>query len=123
MPALAYYGYSWGAYWGPAALALEPRLRVGILSQAGIDLRQDLQPELDNINFLPRVDVPVLQFNGQFDTAFPIETAAKPFFELLGTPVADKRHIVAPGGHFVPTPVVIGETLDWLDKYLGPPRS
>ena len=70
---------------------------------------------------MPRVNVPVLQLNGEFDTLFTLETSAIPFFELLGTPAADKKHVVAPGGHFVLPPVIIRETLDWLDKYLGPP--
>ena len=104
------------------ALSVEPRLRVGILNQAGF-LPFELAPEVEPRNFLPRVRVPVLQLNGEFDTIFPTETSAKPFFELLGTPAADKRHVVAPGGHFVLPPVVIGETLDWLDRYLGPPSS
>jgi pimeloyl-ACP methyl ester carboxylesterase len=118
---LAYYGISWGAYHGPLALVVEPRLRVGIFNQVGLD--EVRPPEVNVINFLPRVDVPVLQLNGEFDTIFTLETSAIPFFELLGTPAADKKHVVAPGGHFVPTPVIIGETLDWLDKYLGPPTS
>ena len=31
--ALAYYGFSWGAANGPIALALEPRFKVGTVSQ------------------------------------------------------------------------------------------
>jgi len=120
--ALAYYGISWGAWQGSIALVLEPRLQVGIFNLAGLR-SVVVPPEVNVINFLPRVDVPVLQFNGEFDTIFPLETSAIPFFELLGTPAADKKHVVAPGGHFIPTPVIIGETLDWLDKYLGPPSS
>ena len=119
--ALAYYGHSGGGVVGAVALAVEPRLRVGILEQAG--LVGIGPPESDIINYLPRVHVPVLQLNGEFDSGFPAETSAKPFFERLGTPAADKRHVIAPGGHFVPTPVYIDETLDWLDKYLGPPTN
>ena len=121
--ALAYYGRSEGGVVGAVALAVEPRLRVGILNQAGFPNGPRNLPEIDVINYLPRVHVPVLQLNGEFDTGFPGETSAKPFFERLGTPAADKRHVVAPGGHFVPTPVIINETLDWLDKYLGPPTN
>ncbi len=126
---LAYYGHSGGGVRGALALAVEPRLRVGILNQAGFPIQAGRPigpgqpPETDVINFLPRVDVPVLQLNGEFDTGFPAETSAKPFFERLGTPAADKRHVIAPGGHFVPPPVIIDETLNWLDKYLGPPTN
>jgi hypothetical protein len=28
--------------------------------------------------------------------------------------------VSAPGGHFIPRQLVIRETLDWLDRYLGP---
>jgi fermentation-respiration switch protein FrsA (DUF1100 family) len=60
-------------------------------------------------------------FSGELDTAFPLETSAKPFFRLLGTP--DKKHLIAPGGHFVPRAMLIREMLDWLDRYLGPVRK
>ena len=42
-------------------------------------------------------------------------------FDLLATPVADKRHVVFETGHAVVTQgPMIKEALDWLDKYLGP---
>jgi hypothetical protein len=119
--ALAYFGVSFGAWAGALALAVEPRLRLAILNQVG--MRRGLNAEIDVANFLPRVNVPVLQLNGQTDTIYPIETSAKPFFELLGTPAEDKRHVITPSGHFAPPPAVIGETLNWLDKYFGPPGS
>jgi hypothetical protein len=34
----------------------------------------------------------------------------------------DKKHIAEATGHFVPKQVVTGETLNWLDKYLSPPK-
>jgi hypothetical protein len=39
------------------------------------------------------------------------------------TPDGDKKYVVAAGGHFVPRDLLVRETLDWLDRYLGPPRS
>jgi len=117
---LAFYGFSWGGRLGALVLAIEPRLRVGILNQAG--LLAGVVAELDVVNYLPRVKVPVLQFNGIFDTDFLYERDAKPFFDLLGTPPEDKKHVVEPTGHFSKPTVVIGETLAWLDKYLGPPN-
>ena len=44
---------------------------------------------------------------------------ARRYFELLGTPAANKRHVIAVGGHFIPRSLVIRETLDWLDGRLG----
>jgi hypothetical protein len=39
---------------------------------------------------------------------------------LIGAPAADNRHVIAIGGHFIPRDLLIRETLDWLDKHLGP---
>ncbi len=118
--ALAYYGVSWGGRVGATVLAVEPRLKVGILNQAGIN--PNVHPDISATHYLPRVTVPVLQFNGRYDADFRYEEHARPFFERLATPRADKKHKVEPTGHFVPQPIYIGETLNWLDKYLGPPE-
>lgn len=66
--------------------------------------------------------VPVLMLNGEHDIVFPLETAQKPLFDLLGTPPQDKRHYKTPAAHAVPRNEAIKETLDWLDRYLGPVR-
>lgn len=115
---LAYVGFSWGGRVGAIILAVEDRLKVGVLNQAGINASD--HPDINVVNFLPRVHVPVLQFSGRYDTDFRYETSSKPFFERLGTRPQDKKHVVEPTGHYVAPAVVTGETLDWLDKYLGP---
>ncbi|MCK5325986.1 MAG: SUMF1/EgtB/PvdO family nonheme iron enzyme [Woeseiaceae bacterium] len=112
---LAYYGFSWGGTYGAMALAIEPRLKVGILNQAGMP-RPGLG-DLHPVNYLPRVSQPVLQFNGRYDTNFRYEDSAKPYFDWLGS--ESKKHVVEPTGHFVPNSVIIGETLAWLDEHLG----
>jgi hypothetical protein len=38
-------------------------------------------------------------------------------FRLLGTPAADKRHVIEEGSHFVPRVRLIQEALAWLDRY------
>jgi hypothetical protein len=58
--------------------------------------------------------------SGRYDDLFPLETSALPFFHFLGTAPAHKRHVISEGGHFVPRPQLIQETLDWLDRYVGP---
>jgi pimeloyl-ACP methyl ester carboxylesterase len=78
--------------------------------------------EVEPINFLPRITAPVLMLNGQYDHYFPVETAQRPMFRLLGTPADKKRQVIAEGGHFIPRPQLVKETLDWLDRYLGPTR-
>lgn len=114
---LAYFGYSWGGVNGPSALAQEPRLRIGVI-QIGLLPPMASIPEVDPINALPRVHVPVLMLSGEFDPMVPVANARR-YFELLGTPAEHKRHIIAIGGHFIPREVVIRETLDWLDARLG----
>lgn len=116
---LGYYGYSAGGGFGPIFLALEPRLRAAVFYMAGLYF-DNVQPEVDPVTFLPRVAVPTLMLSGELDSGFPLETSAKPFFRLIGTP--QKKHVIAPGGHFVPRSIFIRETLDWLDRYLGPVR-
>ena len=120
----SYYGLSWGAGEGPLVLSMEPRFRAAVLYVGGvyynIDSFQKPLPEIDPATYLPRVKVPVLLLNGEFDSIVPLETSAKPFFELLGVKEPDKKHVIAPGGHFVPRNILIRETLNWLDKYLGP---
>ena len=117
---IAFYGYSWGGRLGAIALVAEPRIKVGVLNQAG--LQHLAIPETSVVNYLSHVSQPVLQFNGRYDTDFDFETASLPFFERLGTPASDKKHVVSNTSHYVPREVVIGETLNWLDKYLGPPN-
>jgi len=58
--------------------------------------------------------------NGEYDYFFPVETAQRPMFELIGTPEEDKKWVVFPGSHSVPKEDLIRETLDWLDRYLRP---
>ncbi|MCO4812985.1 MAG: SUMF1/EgtB/PvdO family nonheme iron enzyme, partial [Gammaproteobacteria bacterium] len=114
---LAYYGLSWGGRMGAIVLAVEPRLKTAILNQAGINSGD--HRDINVVHYLPRVTTPVLHFSGLYDTDFRFETSSRPFFDRLGTPPEHKKHVVAETGHFVPRPVVKGETLDWLDKYLG----
>ncbi len=117
----AYFGYSWGGYMGGIIPAIEPRIKTAVLYVAGLTMERG-RPEVEPINYLPRVRLPVIMLNGKYDFFFPTETAQRPFFERLGTAAADKKWVVYEGGHDVPRPQLIGEALAWLDKYLGPVR-
>lgn len=117
----AYFGFSWGGYMGGIIPAIEPRVKASMLYVAGLTMERG-RPEVEPINFLPRITSPVLMLNGKYDFFFPSETAQRPFFENLGTPAADKRWSLHEGGHDVPRTVLIRESLAWLDKYLGPVR-
>jgi DNA-binding SARP family transcriptional activator/predicted esterase len=115
----AYFGWSWGGQMSPVVLALDPRLQAAVLHVAGLSSRR-LLPEVDPLNYLSRVNTPLLMINGRLDGVFPEDTHARPFFELLGTAPEHKRLVITASGHFVPRPILIRETLDWLDRYLGP---
>jgi len=117
---LGFYGQSWGGAMGGIIPAVEDRLSVGIVNVGGFDLRGNTYPEADAFNYVPRIRIPVLMLNGKYDAIFPLEEAVKPFFNLLGTPEKDKRLIVYETDHYVPKSEMIKETLNWLDKYLGP---
>jgi dienelactone hydrolase len=118
---LGYLGVSWGAAMAPVYLAVEPRFKAAVLIVGGFYVQRSA-PEVEAINFAPRVKIPVLMLNGRFDFFLPEETTQIPLFHLLGASDADKRRVVYDTGHNIPRPDLIRESLDWLDKYLGKPR-
>ncbi len=119
---IAYLGASWGGFMGGIVPAVEKRIRAVVLNVGGMVMERSL-PEVDQINYLPRVRQPVLMLNGEYDNYFPVETAQKPMFRLLGTPPEEKKMIVYPSGHLVPRVEFMKETLAWLDRYLGPAQG
>ena len=118
---IAYYGFSMGATGGAiSAVALEPRFKAAIFLTGGL-FSSSIGPEVDAVNFLPRMKMPFLMLGGRYDFYSQIETSQKPLFDLVGTPAQHKRQVVfEDGGHVPPRIGVIREVLDWLDRYLGP---
>jgi dienelactone hydrolase len=115
----AYAGTSWGGRMAGVMLAVEPRFRAAVLNVPGVS-EAAFRPEEDAVNFLPRIRIPVLMLSGKYDSVYPYELSQLPFVRLLGTPPAMKRHVIFEGGHFLPRPQMMEESLNWLDKYLGP---
>jgi dienelactone hydrolase len=115
MPELGFFSLSWGSAMAPVMLALEPRIKAGVLVSGGLVL-QPTQPEVDPFNFLPRVTVPTLMINIPNDFFYPLEKSQKPFYEFLGA--AQKDHVLIRGGHVPPMNPVARETLNWFDKHL-----
>jgi serine/threonine protein kinase/formylglycine-generating enzyme required for sulfatase activity/dienelactone hydrolase len=115
---LAYFGFSWGGELGTIIPAAEDRLKASILAVGG--LFGSGRPEANDLNYVTRVKIPTLMLNGKYDMAFPYETTVKPMFYLLGTPPGQKELKVYETDHFIPRNEFIKETLNWLDKYLGP---
>lgn len=119
---LAYYGVSHGARLAPVMLAQETRFRAAVLVGGGFSPEEQL-PEIREINFAPHMKMPVVIIDGRYDFEFPVETSQKPMVRWLGTPEGDKRYILFDSGHVPPRNGIIRETLDWLDRYLGPVRG
>jgi eukaryotic-like serine/threonine-protein kinase len=71
------------------------------------------------------VKIPVLMVNRRYDSILPVASAQEPTFRRLGTPAADKRHVIVETGHWVTAPEerndAVRATLEWLDRYLGKP--
>ena len=79
-------------------------------------------PEVDPFNFAPRVRIPILMLNGDQDFIFPLQTSQRPLFQALGTPSADKKHVLYPGGHEIfvtQRSQIVQEVVGWLDRYVG----
>jgi dienelactone hydrolase len=115
---LAFFGLSLGANYGPVVGAVEARFRTLVLVSGG--LGRGRPPEVSNLNFAPRVRMPVLMENGRLDFQFPLEESQRPLFRLLGTPESSKKHVLFDSGHVPPFTEVARETIDWLDRVLGP---
>ena len=116
---LGYYGISLGGTMGPVLLALDQRLKAGVLLSGGL-YSEKAAPEIDIINFAPRVKVPVLMLGGRYDFTTPPATLQQPMFRWLGTREPDKQFIQFDAGHVPPFRDVRRETLKWFDRYLGP---
>ena len=118
---LSYYGLSWGGQLGPITIALDPRIKAGVLLMGGLNSSKSA-PEVDAFNFAPRVRIPILMMNGDQDYIFPLQTSQRPLFEGLGTPGADKKHVLYPGGHEIfvtQRSQIVQEVVGWLDRYVG----
>jgi dienelactone hydrolase len=119
---IAYFGLSLGAGMGPLMLATEPaRIRLALLMGGGLPSLR-FEPEVDAVNYLPRVKQPLLLVTGKYDYFIPYEPAQTRFFELVGTAPEHKRHVAVEAPHSVPRSDYLRELLGWLDKYFGPAR-
>jgi dienelactone hydrolase len=118
---IGFYGVSRSAALSPVLLAMEPRLRAAALWIPGLYLERPA-PEVDAINFAPRVKTPTLVLSGRYDYNFPDEASARPFFDMLGTPAEQKRRVIYDTGHNLPVNEAVKETLNWFDKCFGAVR-
>jgi cephalosporin-C deacetylase-like acetyl esterase len=116
---VAFDGTSLGTVLGISIMACEERFQAGLLRNGGLPGIQQV-PEIDPLNYVSRIRVPVLMVNGRFDHLFPIETSQLPCLRMMGTPEEHKRHVLFEQSHSrANVNGEIRETLAWLDKYLG----
>ncbi len=121
---LAYLGVSMGAAEGVIyTTLLQDRLKTDIFLDGGFFLDPPAAGR-DQADFAPRLKLPVLMVNGRYDFSFSLDRAQRPLFRMLGTPDADKRHVLLETPHDVSArrPELTKEVLAWLDHYLGPVR-
>jgi dienelactone hydrolase len=120
---LAYVGFSLGGEAAPFFMAVEPRIKQGILVSGGLP-GLSASPDEDPANYAPYVTAPFLMLNGKEDTIFPYETSQKPMLDLMKTSEEHKQHITYPGGHGILHSLfqkqIRKDILDWLDRYQGP---
>ena len=118
---IAFIGFSMGA--GPAVrmAAYPPRVKTVIILSGGLQPNPG-PPEIDPVNFAPRLKIPTLIVNGRYDFTFPLEQYQRPLFRLLGAPEKDKKFALLEYAHNVGAlpNEMRREVLAWLDKYLGP---
>ncbi len=117
---IAYMGMSWGANMGSIILAVEDRLVASVLIAGGL-MGMGL-PEVRDVSYVTRVQIPTLMLNGKYDFFCPPETSSRPMINHMGTSSDQKRLILYETDHIPPRAEFIKETLTWLDKYLGPVR-
>jgi eukaryotic-like serine/threonine-protein kinase len=118
---IAYLGVSMGSAEGVIyATIAQSRLKTAIFLDGGYFLDAP-PPGGDQADFAPRLKLPVLMVNGKDDYVFSVARSQNPLFRMLGTPEADKRHVVLDTPHDVTEerPRLVKAVLDWLDKYLG----
>jgi eukaryotic-like serine/threonine-protein kinase len=118
---VGYLGVSMGSAYGVIyTTLLQDRLKAAIFLDGGYFL-QPTPPGGDQADFAPRMKEPVLMVNGRYDYTFPVDKAQDPMFQMLGTPAADKSHVILDTPHDVTEqrPLLVKAVLDWLDRYLG----
>lgn len=117
---IGYHGLSWGGGLAPYVLATEKRIKAGILALFGVSSMEKYRfKQFDQVDYLPRVGIPMLLLGGKYDPDFTLEEQ-QAFYDLLGTPDKDKKWVITESTHWIPRDELINESRIWLDKYLGP---
>jgi formylglycine-generating enzyme required for sulfatase activity/dienelactone hydrolase len=121
---VALMALSYGATVAPFILATEPRIGAAVIYSAGIapPIPIFANPQNDPNVFWARVHQPTVLVNGRYDPIRPHEFVLGPLLDLLATPPDSKRIILYDSAHWpLPRYLMMRDSLDWLDLYLGPP--
>ena len=114
---IAHAGFSWGATTQALILtAVEPRIRASIFIGGGVYPSERL-PEVEPVNFIPRIHGPVLVLTGEYDETVAYEPYARFLYELLPGP---KRLALVESGHLPPVEIRNPIISEFLDETLGP---
>ena len=121
---VGFLGVSMGSAYGVILTSLEKRVKAVVLLDGGFFQIQQPAPGTDQVDFAARVTQPVLMVNGRFDATYVLETSQLPLVRLLGSPSADKRHVLFETAHDVrgQRADLTREVLAWFDRYLGPAK-
>ncbi|NKI36135.1 SUMF1/EgtB/PvdO family nonheme iron enzyme [Wenzhouxiangella sp. XN79A] len=118
---LAFHGVSYGATRAPYLLATEPRFAIAMLVSTGLSPTEHLPPEIQQVDYLARVTLPLLLVTGRNDLTMSYEESQRPFFERLATPGPDKQHVALDSGHLPPGYTELSRhLLEWIDRWFGP---
>jgi len=118
---VGYLGVSQGSADGVILATVEDRIKAVVLLDGGYFETEHPVAGMDQADFAPRLRKPVLMVNGRYDWVFPVAASQEPLFNMLGTPPADKRHVVFDTPHDVRLrrDDLTKEVLAWYDTYLG----
>jgi serine/threonine protein kinase/formylglycine-generating enzyme required for sulfatase activity len=101
--------------------AIDSRYRSVLITGASIepDAPQRI-PEANPINFVSRIRPPKLMMHGRYDEVAAFRTESEPLYKLLGEP---KQLSLYDGGHIPDREIFVPESIQWLDKTLGPVKT
>ncbi len=119
MDRISHIGFSMGSSWvGIMHTAVERRYRSIVFVGAGIiPWLVSVLPEVNQVNFAPRIEAPKLVLQGKYDEVIVYSTMTKPFYDMLPQP---KRLALVDGGHMPPLELRVPIINNWLDETLGP---
>jgi eukaryotic-like serine/threonine-protein kinase len=115
---VAFYGPSAGADIGVLVTALDSRYRAVAMTGAGMDpTNESTPPEINPVNFMPRIAAPKLMLHGRYDETNPLQSEAQPLFDLMR---GEKQLLIFEGGHIAPFAWLTPRLAAFYDEKLGP---